>query len=311
MDTSLSQGILYNFDMLEVRSGEILSLCGSFRGPWYRARLAFYPRAESRRLIEGRPYQKTTYETGYSILGCEKILDLPGEQHFLVHHSQITRLHKAARAFEGLGDTSFNELRLFMDILHRSCNLDIGQHGLAGSGALHSILPTSDFDWVIYHRDPTLVKACVISSKDFKHELTFEMKHAYRKYRIFTGLSQADLNLLFVDRWKYFRFRDLHISMNFVDPLMQADDFLGVPELGERATLEGTVVDAIGCYHVPRIIPLRCEGGYCTVLTWLFLYNGALADGDVVQVSGRKIILNGSEYLLVESPQDYIRKKIQ
>lgn len=216
--------------MIEVRSGEILSLCGSFRGPWYRARLTFYPCAGSARLIEGKPYRKATYETGYLILGCEKILDLPGEQHFLVHHSQIARLHRAARAFEGLCDASFNECRLFMDILHRSCDLDVSQHGLTGSGALHSILPTSDFDWVIYHRDPALVKACVISSKDFKRELTFEMAHAYRKYGVFTGLSQTNLDLLFADRWKYFRFRNLHISVNFVDHLMQADDFLGVPE---------------------------------------------------------------------------------
>ncbi len=297
--------------MIEVRSGEILSLCGSFRGPWYRARLTFYPCAGPARLIKCKPYRKTTYETGYLILGCEKILDLPGEQHFLVHHSQITMVHRAVKAFEGLSEANFSQCKFFMDILYRFCNLDVGQHGLTGSGALHSILSTSDFDWVIYHRDPALVKAYVVSSKDFKRELTFEMTHVYSKYGVFVGLSQTDLDILFADRWKYFRFRNLRISMSFVDPLMQADDFLGVPELGDRVMFEGAVVDAVGCYHVPRIIPLYCEGEYRIVLTWLFLYNGAFVDGDIVEISGRKITLNGSKYLLVESPQDYIRKKIR
>ena len=308
MDNILSHDVLYGLDIIKIRSGEILSLCGSFQGPWCRARLAFYPCPESSRLIQERPYQKASYETGYLIPGFQKILDLPGEQHFLVHRSQIIKVYKATEAFRGLSGKTLEDCQLFKDLLYQSCRLDRNHHGLTGSGALHCILSTSDFDWVIYERDPTAVKNYVVSSGSFKRELTFEMAHAYKKYSVFTGLTQTALDALFRDRWKDFRFRDLRISVSFVDPLFWADNFLDIPNFSERIVIEGTVVDAVGCYHLPRIIRLRCRGEECLVLTWLFLYNGAFSIGDVVEVSGRRCAVKGSQYILIESTQDYVRK---
>ena len=39
-----------SLDMITLRSGEVLSLCGNLNGPWYRARLTFYPCPESSRI---------------------------------------------------------------------------------------------------------------------------------------------------------------------------------------------------------------------------------------------------------------------
>ncbi len=308
MRNAFPKNTLMCLDMVTLRSGEILSLCGNFNGPWYRARLTFYPHPKSTRIIQRKPYQKVSFETGYMILGCTKLLDLPGEQHFLVHQSQIDRVHRASRAFEGLSGDNLEQCQILIKTLDEICGLGEDQHGLTGSGALHNILPTSDFDWIIYSHNPTPVEAYVISSEKFERELTFPMTYAYTKYAVFNGLARTDIDALFKDRWKYFRFRDLRISVSFVDPSMRVDNFLNTPVLGDRVLLEGVVTDGVGCYHMPRIIPLNGVGKNYQVLTWLFLYNGAFRTGDVVQVAGKTCVINRKEYILVESAEDYIRK---
>ena len=47
-----------------------------------------------------------------------------------------------------------------------------------------------------------------------------------------------------------------------------------------------------------------------TILSWIYLYNGAFADGELIEVSGKKCLLGGQEYIVVENPQDYIRKLV-
>ena len=160
----------------------------------------------------------------------------------------------------------------------------------------------------MYTRDPIGVGSYILSNDGFRRELTFEMAHVYRKYSVFTGLSRKDIKALFKDRWKYFRFQNLRISVNFVDPLMRADDFLSTFKRGKRTVLRGVVADSVGCYHMPYIIPLTSRGKDRLVFTWLFLYNGAFRKGDIVEVSGRECSAGGSSYILVEAPQDYIRK---
>lgn len=254
------------------------------------------------------PYQKVTYETGFLIPNCEKLLDLPGEQHFLIHRSQIAEIYRASNAFGGLSKKSYRQCQLLIDLLHSFCNLGKDQHGLAGSGALHSMLSTSDFDWIVYGWMPFSVEVCVATLDDFTHELTFDLAHVYRKYRVFGGLSRKDLRVLFEDRWKYFRFRNLHISINFVDPLMRADDFLSSFRLGRRVISRGMVADGVSSYYMPYVIPVSCDKKDRLLFSWLFLYNGAFQRGDMVEFSGRECTLRGTQYVLIETPQDYIRK---
>ena len=308
MTTVLLENVLYSSDMIKIESGEILSVCGNFEGPWCRARLSFYPHNKSRRFIKGSPYTKASYETGYILSNCEKALDLPGEQHFLVHQSQIKTIFRASEAFGGLSSKNSKQCKLLIDLFHEECHLKRVQHGLTGSGALHNIQATSDFDWIVYNRDPAAIETYVTSNNRFRRELTFDMSHVYKKYRVFTGLSRMDIDRLFQDRWKYFQFQDMRISMSFVDPLMRADDFIELTKTRKRITMKGTITDAIGCYHMPRVIPLICDNNHYLLLTWLFLYNGAFKAGDVVEFSGTECSINDNTYVLVETPQDYIKK---
>lgn len=303
-----SREVLQCLDMIMLDTGEILSLCGTYSGEWCRARLTFRHDIASARLIAGRPYTKLRYETGCQIRRCRKILDLPGEQHFLVHRSRIAKVYKATAAFDGLTSEKREQCQSFIDLLASACGLSREQHGLTGSGALHSMESTSDFDWVIYARDHANVEACMTTDSRCAREMTFPMSHVYKKYGVFTGLRRADIDALFRDRWKYLRFRDLSISLNFVDPRMRADGFLRSPQFDERVVVTGTITDDVGCYHMPRCIPFRSEGNEYSVLTWLFLYNGAFRNGDVVEISGIQCQLEGRQYLHVESPSDYIRK---
>lgn len=293
--------------MVVVPSGEILTLYGNFSGPLYRTRLSFYPSKDPARLIDGRPYAKAAYETGYQIPGCKKVLDLPGEQHFHVHQSQIVSVYRAANAFDGLSSENLRECRELIDLFSDKCSIGKSQHGLAGSGALHSMLPASDFDWVIYKKDPVSVKSLVTSSNQFEYELTFTMAHVYKKYQFLTGLDSKRLDALFEDRWKYVRYKNLSLSFSFVDPSVRADGFLWPDYIGDRVTVQATVTNSIGCYHSPRIIPVENSGMKYKIFTWLFLYNGAFKDGDDVEVSGRICRYGKKEYILVESPSDYIR----
>ncbi len=311
MFTILSESTLYCFDMLKLESGEILTLCGNFDGSWCRARLSFIPDTQTTRLIGGIPYKKVDYETGYQLPKYKKLLDLPGEQHFLVHRRQITKIYRASEAFTGLSPKNSRQCQLFIDLLYKVCQLNKDRHGLTGGGALHNILPTSDFDWVIYNRDPAPIEKFVLSNTgSFKRELTFDMEHAYKKYRVFKGLNRERIDSLFKNRWKYFRFQKLRISLSFTDPLRRVDDFLGPFKLRKRVTFKGVVTDGIGCYHMPYVIPLRCNGSDHLALTWLFLYNGAFRKGDAVEISGRECIVKEEKYVLVEGLRDYIRKLI-
>ena len=310
MDVIQSLRYLRSLDFIQLSTGEILTLYGNFDGPWYRARLSFYPDASAQRRIHGRPYQKVRYETGYTIPACEKLLNLPGEQHFLVHVTQIENVYHASDAFTHLTADMQYRCNRFIAFINEHCHCDRAAHGLTGSGALQCLLPTSDFDWVLYHDNPAKVAACVRASAECTPELTFAMEHVYQKYRVFQGLRQCDLDVLFANRWKYFRYQGLCISLSVVDPAIKADEYCCPYERAERVTLKGEVIEGTGSYHTPHCIPIRCNGEDQTVFSWLFLYSGAFTTGDRVEVTGRRCTVHGQQYILVEEPQDYIRKII-
>ncbi len=182
-------------------------------------------------------------------------------------------------------------------------------HGLTGSLAVHQRMPLSDFDWIMYIQNPHLVETCIRLNSHFHRELTFSMKHVYKKYSIFQLLDSYDLNKLFLDRWKYFRYEDMLVSISLVNPITRADKFLSVPLIyGNRVNLTGTIVDATCCYHIPYIIPIQCDGEIFRAFTWLFLYNGAFKTGDRVELAGRECLVGGEVYILIETPDDCIRK---
>ncbi len=310
MNGNVGQTDLHCFDLITLSSGEVLSLCGTFVGPICRARLAFYPDRDSTRFIGGEPYAKVHYETGYQIAACEKVLDLPGEQHFLVHRSNIARIYKASEAFELLPLETFNKCQRLRGLLYDACQVSLSDHGLTGSGALQCMLPNSDLDWIVYRRDPTSVEAIINSSGRFKHDLlnnAAHTAHILAKYSSFSGLPPTELLALYRTKWKFFTFEGLNISMNFVDPERSADRFLRSPPARIRVTTQVTVLNSADCFHMPYIISIAGTGVASRIFSWLWLYNGAFETGQMIEVSGSLCNIDGGPCILVEGYQDYIR----
>src|SRR2546426_6740953 len=84
--------VLFDFDLIRTLSGELLSVCGTFQGALCRARLTFIPCSRGDRTVDGIRYRKVTYKRYGVVANCQKVLDLPGEEHFLVHRSNIDKL---------------------------------------------------------------------------------------------------------------------------------------------------------------------------------------------------------------------------
>lgn len=299
----MTQQTLCCYDLIMVRSGEILTINGNFDGEYCRATLSLFPSSMGNRLIDGRVYKKATYELGYKIPYVRKILDLPGQQQFLVDRNSIVRVYSARRAFDSLSFQDKIRTRLFMDYL----GLDYNFHGLTGSSASGCRLSDSDFDWVLYTNQLWSVKQSVV---DVPRMLTFDMQHAYRKYHVFEVLSKQDIDLIFGNKWKYLWFCGLHISVNFVDMAVRADHLCDTDNCRDRLVLRGRVIDGKGSYYSPYVIPFESDGQTYQILTWLYLYNGAFASGDLIELSARIGSFGGQEYLVVERPPDYIRKLV-
>lgn len=308
MDNQSSVTALRCFDLLQVQSGEILTVCGNYDGSWLRTRLSFYPSTRTTRLIAGRLYQKVAYEQGYAIPECEKVLDLPGEQHFIVNRGQIVQVYRAVDAFDILPEKIHQQCRHFVEFLFESCKFDPKAHGLTGSSALGCLQHGSDIDWILYTQDPSAVIRCIRNSNECKPARTFTMEHVYRKYGVFTSLTRKDLDKLFGNRWKYINFQGLPISVSIVDPNVRSDNFLKPYIINEVVSMEGEIISTTGAYQMPQIIPVVSGGVNYTLLTWQFLYNGAFSQGDRVAFSGRACTVHKKPYILIEQTDDYIRK---
>lgn len=151
------------------------------------------------------------------------------------------------------------------------------------------------------------VQKFLLRNKISFSEYPFLWSHVQQKYGNYTGLSEADLKNLFSRRWRYFRWKDLLISISFVDLQLIADKFLNDIVYGKEVRIVGKITDASGCYYVPRIIKVECGNIIHQVFTWLFLYNGAFKDGDVVEFAGRQCVIEGQEYIIVDALSHYVK----
>jgi predicted nucleotidyltransferase len=297
---------LYDLDMIQIQSGEILSVVGNYDGPQVRARLTFYPSSQGDRLINGITYRKVRIERGHVIPGCVKVLASPGEEHFILDRSLITTVYPASQGFQHLTpaeEATCNDLK---DLFYAYCQVNSNNHGLTGSSAMGIRQPSSDFDWVIYQRAHTEVKQFVTQDQRFTREMTFDMSLIYDKYRDFSGFTKADLDKLYSRRWKYFHYGMLHVSVSFVNPALKADPLL-VSFYGHPVKLTGTILNADGCYYTPRSILIESNGNKYEVASWLFMNSGAFEDGDPVEVVGRSCYVGTQEFIMVETPDDFIR----
>ena len=299
---------LSDLDLIELKSGEILSVVGTFRGEECRARLTFVPNPAGRYIIKGRPYQKISFESYGALPGCSNLLELPGEEHYLVQYDRIRRVYRVRRGFGHLTSRERKRCDDLRALLARACGIKRSEHGLGGGSVLGARRYDSDFDWVIYRRLWNEVRSLVTSDPSFTPQFTFSLDYIRRKYLRITILKWRDVFSLFEERWKFVRFKKLSISFNFVDPSFFADDFLKGGKVGRGRHITETVIDADGCYVVPRIITVSSRRHEVQVFTWLWLYNGAFQNGDVVEVKGASFECGGKEYLLVEQYDHYIRR---
>lgn len=293
--------------MFRIGTGDIVTSYGNYVGDLYRCRLSFYPDDSGNVVIAGNRYRKVMYETGYTIAGIDKVLDLPGEQHFLLHYSNVRERFDPRKAFDLESCPHKSVCLAFKELMLERCRLPLDAHGLTGSGMLGCAHGDSDLDWVVYAPYSPAFKGGVMDSGHCTSALTFLMSHALRKYSVFTGFEPHQLSALFSDRWKYFSFQNVPISLNFVDEKMLADDFLKPPRYIRRETTRAHVVDETGAYQFPRIVKLSRAGERFAAFSWLFMYAGAFRKGDYLEVSGTIVQQGSVEYLLVESPNDYIR----
>ena len=97
--------LLLDFDPIMLHTGEILSIVGSYKGQYCRARLSFIPLNVAKKSVIRSSYKKINYETGLNIPGCKKLLDLPGEQHFFIKREQIIKIFSTRQAFINAGET--------------------------------------------------------------------------------------------------------------------------------------------------------------------------------------------------------------
>lgn len=304
--------ILCDFDLVKLKSGEVLSVVGNYKGSTFRGRLTYYPNPEGTLYIDGLRYSKIRTEIDYS-LPYSKVLNLPGEQHYIIVWDDVSKIYYPRNGFDHLSPHDLALYREFCQLLINHCNLRMQDFGLAGSSAINARRGSSDFDLVIYTREVGEVKNYVVDNKDFIPELTFDLNLVSEKYSVFNNFSTQELHKLFLRRWKYINYKGLHISISFVDPNSLADQFLSLENIGTEELVKGKVVDEHGSSFSPRIITVEDTktGRYFDILSWLFLYNGAFQQGDVIESRGQNSRVDKQEFILVESPDTYIKVQEQ
>jgi predicted nucleotidyltransferase len=265
------------------------------------------------RIVDGRRYRKVAYERYGAVKGCDKISDLPSEEHYLVHRSKIEKVFAAKMAFSKLTE---RERKFCFELIVRfeeHCGIPRDRHGLGGSSALGCRTGKSDFDWIIYDDEAVeKVLGYMRRSPEYFPCWTFSEEHIRKKYALITDLPMPEVLHLFAlkrSRMKYFRYRDQLVSLSFVSAQKPADQFLSEIRSGTLDLCTGVVVDAKSIHGVPQILPIRTNRNNRVekVLSWLFLYSGAFQNGDSVEVLGERVAIANEHFIIVDRKQHYIR----
>jgi predicted nucleotidyltransferase len=288
------------WDLMELPSGEILTVVGTYRGPRARGRLTYVPDDDGGLEIFGRRYRKTSYEIWGEVGYAKQVLALPGESHYLVHANDITRHYPAVPL-----EATRPELADLASAL-RSADISVA---VGGSRALSASRAESDYDLVIYGKDNIGRAAKMITGlPGYLPDVHFGLDFVRAKYRHFTRLSPTDLDVLVGNRWRHFRYRGLPMSADGADPGLVADRWVSSPvRFGHPGRVCGFVLDGSQCYLSPKIIDVQTGIGTVRVFTWLNLYAGALRTDDEVEIYGQWIDMHGHRFLLVAGSAHAIR----
>ncbi len=298
--------------MILLKSGEVLTLCGTYAGDICRARLALVPQKQGDRIIGGRFYRKIEVETYGPIEGCQRVLDLPGEEHYLVDMSLIEQIFPAKSAFRNMNAAEGSLCLALADELYNHCGIDREIHGAGGSSALGCRLTTSDFDWIIYApAKADSVQRFLAQSPDFFPCWTFSGDYMLKKYEGITTLTPDDLVELFERKkndLKYFRYKQRLFSLDYVALDFLADRFLEEHRSGKVETVIGTLTDGEAGRITPKVLTIQLPSGIRqSVLSWLFLYTGAFSTGDLLEVRGEVGRIRDQPFLFVDRKQHFIK----
>ncbi len=257
--------------------------------------------------IGDRRFRKTSTEFGRRIAGLPKLLDLPGEEHFLVPRSRVIAHYPGIAAMSQLSADELADLRGFVELLEATKGVPASAHGLTGSLALRSRLPASDYDWVLYDTDPSTVRGLIERLADIRPVRPFSKEFLERKYLSVSGLSARELAQLFGRRWTYFYWGQRLLSLSFVSTSDCCDELLNLREYTRRAVVRGVVRGAGGSHFMPRRFEILADQRSHRILTWLFLYKGALEEGDTVEVIGHWASSGGEKFLVIGRPGEHMR----
>ncbi len=200
------QTMIFDLDLIQLATGEILSSCGTYEGDQCRARVTFIPDGRGDRSVANRRYTKITYNHHGDIPNCTKLLDLPGEEHYLIPHSEIVAVFRPSEGFRKLVPEDMNVCNLLINMLETECQIAPEAQGLAGSSALGCRTHSSDFDWVVYDGSAVeRVERFIESCPQFESEWPFTTTHVISKYRQVTSLPPTDVLALFARKRKYFQ----------------------------------------------------------------------------------------------------------
>jgi predicted nucleotidyltransferase len=180
------------WDLVELPTGEILTVVGTYLGDTVRGRLTYQPDDKGTVEIFGRRYRKTSYEISDGIPNLRQVLALPGESHYLVPAHYIARHYPAV---------SLPTARPEVADLATTLSAAEIPVAVGGSWAVSSARAGSDYDLVIYGRSNIDRAAKIITGlAGYEPCLHFGLDFVRDKYRHFTRLSSDDLELLVADR---------------------------------------------------------------------------------------------------------------
>lgn len=302
--------MLFDYDFFMIETGEIFMTYGNYRDDICRARLSYIPCQGGDKTILGKPYEKIRVQCNTEIKDLEKVMNAPGEEHFLIPKEKIVHFFSPQNAYKNLNEIE----RSLFDRIVATLNPNgeyIVSHGLTGSSVLNNRRPGSDFDWIIYGdmSDFEHIFRNITDSHKFVKKMFDAMPYIYERYRVYEGMTPYDLLKLYKNKWKFVSFEGMDISFFFTDRKFFCDKFLRLNRCGNLVSARGTVVSNPGfCSCNPKLVELNTDQhGIVRVISWMHLYSGAFLTGDNIEVVGELCKLDGQDIILVQESSHYIK----
>jgi predicted nucleotidyltransferase len=297
-------------DQVIVGTGEIFTVYGTYKGEICRGRLTYIPNSQGEKLIDGHRYDKVKLQYGYDIPNLIKVVEVPGEEQFLIPRDVINRHYSPLEIEVELDNTEYAVFTKICNAINGNITARV-KHGLYGSSLFNSRGLDSDFDWIIYGNmvDFNVIREFITKSPDLIKYMYVDIQRGIKKLSWYTGLEESDILRLYEHRsWRYARVDSIDVSFHFVDPEFLCDDLLKMNHSGKTMNLSGVVKNDLCSNCTPRILGVQTKGGIdYQVLSWLHSYTGAFTSGDLVEIQGEEVLVNNEVLVLVESINHFIK----